>query len=253
MVIIRKEQMQVFEREAVKSFEARMAEHLKERFPKHAEAMGGEALAEVVRSGRERAGKHKLAGERSVRLYLELMLMLGSAFDEDPQLPWAAAALAADGDETARIDGLYKKVIEFAARTAGPKGEYLDRVLKALPAERLEGYAGSGATNFEEYMLRRLGMLYPERTEAVGRDALRVVISRAVEAARRTRLTTEAGVVMYVVLMFFLGSGFEDDPQFQWAKKILTDEALGEPAKKAAKLREAAMAYLARFAGPPRK
>ena len=46
MVIIRKEQMQVFEREAVKSFEARMAEHLKERFPKHTEAMG-EALAEV--------------------------------------------------------------------------------------------------------------------------------------------------------------------------------------------------------------
>jgi hypothetical protein len=80
-----------------------------------------------------------------------------------------------------------------------------------------------------------------------------VVVARAVEAARRTRLTTEAGVVMYVVLMFFLGSGFEEDPQFRWAKKILTDETLKEPAKKAAKLREAAMAYLARFAGPPPK
>jgi hypothetical protein len=249
MLIIRKEQMQVFEQAAVKSFESRMVEHLKKEFPKHSEAMGEGALQKVVRRGRERAAKYGLAGERSVRLYLELMLMLGSGFDEDPQLPWAADVLRNQGagEETARIDALYKKVGEYAHRTAGPKNEYLDRALRALPAEKLEGYIGSGAPSFEDYMLRRLGMLYREKAEAVGREPLRVMIARGVEGARRTRLITEAGVMLYVFLMFFLGSGFASDPQFRWASEILKDETLGEPAKKATRLHEAAMAYLGRF------
>jgi hypothetical protein len=249
MLIIRKEQMQVFEQAAVQSFESRMVEHLKKEFPKHSEAMGDAALLEVVRCGRERAATYGLAGERSVRLYLELMLMLGSGFDQDPQLPWAADILRNQGagDETARIDALYRKVIEYANRTVGPKNEYLDRALRALPAEQLEGYVGSGAPSFEDYMLRRLGMLYREKAEAVGREPLCIMIGRGVEGARRTRLTTEAGVTLFVFLMFFLGSGFDSDPQFRWASEILKDETLGEPAKKAARLREAAMVYLGRF------
>jgi hypothetical protein len=254
MLIIRKEQMQVFEEAAVRGFESRMVEHLKKEFPKQSEAMGDAAVREVVRRGREKAATYGFAGERSIRLYLQLMLTLGSGFDEDPQLPWAAEVLRKQdaGDETARIDALYQKVIEDANRTAGKKSEYLDRALRALPAEKLEGYAGSGAPSFEDYMLRRLSMLYREKAEAVGREALRVLIARGVEGARRTRMITEAGVVLYVFLMFFLGSGFESDPQFRWASEILKDETLGEPAKKAARLREAAMAYLARFM-PPKK
>jgi hypothetical protein len=249
MLVIREEQMEVFEQAAVQSFESRLVEHLKKEFPKHSEAMGDAALLEVVRCGRERAAKYGLAGERSVRLYLELMLMLGSGFDEDPQLPWAAEILRKQGagDETARIDALYKKAGEYAERTAGPKNEYLDRVLRALPAEKLEGYVGSGAPSFEDYMLRRLGMLYREKAEAVGREPLRATIARGVDGARQTHLLTEAGVMLYVFLMFFLGSGFASDPQFPWASEILKDETLGEPAKKAARLREAAMAYLGRF------
>ncbi len=249
MLIIRKEQMDVFEAEAVRSFEARVAEHLKKKFPKHCEAMGDEALTKVVESGRERAATYGLQGERSVRLYLELMLMLGSGFDQDPQLPWAAAALGNRelGDESARIDALYRQVGEFAIRTAGPNNEYLNRTLSALPEERPEGYVGSGASNFEDYMLHRLTMLYPEKVEAVGREPLRVLIRRGVAGARRTGLTTEPGVILYVCLMFFLGAGFDGDPQFKWAADILNDKTLEEPDKKAARLREAATAFLKRF------
>lgn len=44
-----------------------------------------------MRYGLQRAESRNLQTERDAYLYLALMFMLGSLFDEDPQLPWAAA------------------------------------------------------------------------------------------------------------------------------------------------------------------
>ena len=50
--------------------------------------MGTAQLGKVVRYGLQRAESRGLRTERGLYLYLALMFMLGSAFDEDPQLAW---------------------------------------------------------------------------------------------------------------------------------------------------------------------
>jgi hypothetical protein len=250
MVVIRREQMRVFEQAVVKEFELRLAAHIAEAFPKHAEAMGDEARLNTARRARERAAAHGIKGEGNTERYLDLMLMFGSAFDEDPQLAWAARALvnSASKDETARIDALYAAAADYAARVSGPGNQFLDRALKMLPKQRLDGFAASGARSYEEYILRRLAATYREKAEAAGLEPLREIVRRAVDAARRYGLTTEGGVTLLVLLMFFLGAGFDADPQFPWASAVLNDQSLKEPVKKIEQLYEAAMNVLRQFA-----
>lgn len=248
MIVIRREQMEAFDKAVSREFALRLAAHIKEAFPKHAEAMGDAARLEVARKARERAAAHGIKGEGNTRRYLELMLMFGSAFDEDPQLSWAARVLVrGPADETARIEALFTAAAEYAARVSGPENQFLDRALKLLPKHPLDGFNASGARLYEEYILKRLAATWREKAEATGLEPLREIVRRAIDAARRFGLTTEAGVTLLVTLMFFLGSGFETDPQFPWAKAVLNDASLKEPAKKVERLYEAALSVLRRF------
>src|SRR5438094_179214 len=93
-MIIREDQMRTFAEAAAREFEGRMLERLRTHFPKHEVYLGEPQLRVLVRLAVERAQSHVLMAERSIALYLDLMCVLGSGFDTDPQLPWAAAILA---------------------------------------------------------------------------------------------------------------------------------------------------------------
>lgn len=244
---IRKEQMKAFEEAAVGNFDGHLVEKLKERFPKQCEAMGNEGLKALVRLGREQAEKHGFKTSRSIDAYVHLMPVLGSYFDRDPQVPWAAEILAKPGfkDEHARMEALRTRALEHVNQVSGPGGEHIKRALERLRASQLEGFARSGVPHFETYMLQRLAALYPEKAAAAGEIALRTVMRGAVEAARNYGLTNEAGVTLLVALQFMLGAGFDTDPQYGWAAGVLKDP--GDAAAKARKLHEAAMRYLGRF------
>lgn len=246
---IRAEQMKAFEAAAVVNFDAHVVEKLKERFPKQGEAMGNEALKALVRLGREQAEKHGFKTSRSIDAYILLMPALGSYFDRDPQLPWAAEILAKPGfkDEHERMAALQSKALEYVQKIAGPGGENVKRALTRLGNEKPEGFARAGVSQFDTYMLRRLTALYPEKAAAAGEGPLRAIIQGAVEAARKYGLTNESGVTLLVVLMFLLGAGFDTDPQYGWAAAVLNDTKPADAAVKARKLHEAASGYLGRF------
>jgi hypothetical protein len=246
-VRIRTEQMKALEGAAVQNFDQHVAEKVRKRFPKQCEAMGSEGLTALVRLGRERAEKHGFKTCRDIDEYIHLMPVLGSYFDLDPQVPWAAEILGKTGfkDEHARMEALRVRALEHVNQVSGPGGEHIKRALERLRASQLEGFARSGVPHFETYMLQRLAALYPEKAAAAGEIALRTVMRGAVETARKYGLTNEAGVTLLVALPFMLGAGFDTDPQYGWAAGVLKDP--GDPAAKARKLHEAAMRYLGRF------
>ncbi len=90
MLVIRKSQMEVFETIAARRFEEGLLDHFRAFFPQHAAVLGEAQLQRVLRYGLQRAESRGLGTERGIYLYIALMFMLGSRFDEDPQLPWAA-------------------------------------------------------------------------------------------------------------------------------------------------------------------
>lgn len=290
MLVMRKSQMEAFENVAVQRFEEGLLDHLQTFFPQHAATLGETQLGRVARYGLQRAESRGLKTERAVYLYVALMFVLGSRFDEDPQLPWAAreveeekpasskpevAAEARDAetapaqtagetvvgkeDETpketadARIERVYGQAMAFLDQTVGPDNEFLRQTLNALRQPQVfEGLPA--APSFGHRLLLLLQMLAPEKYAALGEEALRNLVRHGYEAAKRYGMTTEHGIMNYVALAFVLGSGFDRDPLYPWAAATLSDPRLADPAKKGAALREAALAHLAKcLPGCPRR
>ncbi len=286
MLVMRASQMQAFEKIAVQRFEEGLLDHVHTFFPEHAAALGETALRRVLRYGLQRAESRGLRGERGVYLYLALMFLLGSGFEDDPQLrvlpvlqtapvpaePQVQAA-AETGNSTASASlstsslstssGPAPAVAESGLETPdqrieiiyGQASALLDRIAgpEQMPLPPMlnvwrqpQVYEGLSGPSIGHRLLLLLQMLAPEKYRALGEEALRGLVRLGYENARRQGLSTEPGLMHYVALMFMLGSGFDRDPLYPWAAAVLGDPALQDAAQKGAALREAALAFLGR-------
>ena len=94
MLVIRKEQLHVFDRDKRQRFVAKMLEHLQKFFPERCARIGETQLRQWVEHGISRAAIYGLASERDVCKYLDVMTVFGKDFDQDSRLPWASRILA---------------------------------------------------------------------------------------------------------------------------------------------------------------
>ncbi|MCP5419727.1 MAG: hypothetical protein H6970_10715 [Gammaproteobacteria bacterium] len=254
MLVIREAQMAAFEQGVMRNFELRVLEHVKQFFPKQCAILGDEQARQVIRLGIDRARTYGLVSERDIHLYVGLMFMLGSHFDRDPQLPWAARILTSEAisDPGLRADRVYDTAMRYLNRVAGKNNEHLQRALlkaQELPAATLARSREAKQQNqsFGEHMMKLLNALFPEKCDAVGERAVQQVVRDGYEKARRYNLITEAGAAVYTGVMFLLGSGFDGDPQYPWAEAILRDAALDDPAQKGERLYQGAMTHLQKW------
>ncbi|MFC1712435.1 hypothetical protein ACFL6S_02135 [Candidatus Poribacteria bacterium] len=246
MLEIRKEQMEVFEQAAVKNFEDRVIEHLEESFPKRCSALGEARVRGIIRYGWEQAKGYGLISERGVCLYVTLIFALGSGFDADPQLPWAAEALKDDNieDEVARIDEIYDSAEDYFDNVAGDDNEYLDEALRRAREESSYDISEPEVESLENRIAGMLNNLFPEKYEYIGEDCVNGLIQLGIESTKRYDITSERGVAIYIGLMFILGSGFDNDPQFPWAEMILNDEAITDQTERVDGIYAAAVSAL---------
>ncbi len=254
---IRSEQVQVFEQAAVRNFEDRMIEHLKEFVPKHFKMLEEADFREIIQYGWERAKSYRLTSERSVRIYIQLVLMLGSGFDADPQIPWAAEILNDESgpDETERIDRLHDKAWDYADHVALDYGEaegdvdssrFVEKI-RQIRRERNEILLSSDVPEFYKRMILEIKQTFPKKCAYIGELALRRLIQHAIETAKSYGITTERGVVLFSSMMFVLGSGFDTDPRLPWASAILNDSAIADQSKRVDQLLAGAVECLKRW------
>jgi hypothetical protein len=246
---IRNEQMEVFEQAAARNFEDRMIKHLEQSFPRHCDVLGETKIRDIIRYGWDRAKSYGLTSERGVRLYISLMFMLGSGFDADPQLPWAAEILndRAIQDQTERTDRLYNKAMDYLNRVAGLGNQHIDEALRKIHQQGIAALSQSAAREFVNYMVMQLNQIFPQKYEYLGEDRARHLILLGIKSAKGYGITTEHGFAIYIVLMFMLGSGVDADPQFAWIAAILKDEAITDETQRVYQLYEQAMAYLEKW------
>lgn len=152
-MLIRGEQMQALEDEAVAGFENRTLEHLRQFFPKQCEFLGEERMRQIIRHRWERAKSFEVVSERGVWQFIDISLMLGASFDSDPKLPWAGEMIRdrTSGDEISRMEGLFRKTLD-----------YFKHFQKDLPA------AGAETSGLGQGMLR----IRKEPGDVLTRDAL---------------------------------------------------------------------------------
>jgi hypothetical protein len=257
MVLIRPEQVTVFEAAALRNFEDRMVEYLPQFAPRHFKILTEDDIRRIIRFGREKASSHDLILDRSMRLYVEMMILLGSGFDTDPQMPWAEEILTDESmvGEALRIDRLYHMAWDYADHvrkdyrdlTGSVDPEQFVEQIRELHRESVEVLKESEIPQFSEQFLARLRQNFLHKFNYVGEQALRRLISQSMRLAREYNITTERGIAVYLSIMSVFGAGFDKDPQVPWAAAILTDSTISSQNKRAEKLLAAGVECLHRW------
>lgn len=113
MLVIRKEQMEIFKREAMRQFEKEMALHIKQYFLGMDVAFQEDILLTYIRYIISRAKSYGLSSERDLCKYLNLSMICGRDFDNNPHLSWMTKILSNSGitNPSDRIEKLYKEVL----------------------------------------------------------------------------------------------------------------------------------------------
>jgi hypothetical protein len=249
MLQIRKEQYEELGKVSLKRFEDSMVEHIKEYFPKCFEIHKEPLIRKVILYAVDRAESYGLITERDVCLYINLVFLLGSNFDTDPQMPWAAAILNDETitDSVIRIDKLHDKGMEYLDQVAGVENEYLGRALLKVREISIEDFAKIPTGNAGDIAATQLQKIWRRKRQQMGETILARLIRDGIESAKGHNLTSERGVVLYTVLMFFLGSGFDKDPQFPWAENVLNDKSIPDESTRVNRLYEEAIAFMEKW------
>lgn len=246
MLSIRKEQYEELGKVTFRQFEEEMAEHLKKYFPKYCEIYGEPLIRKVIRSGAERAEVYGFITKRDTPLFIDLMLLLGSHFDEDPQYPWAADILNSKSLQNPmdKADTLYDKAVEFLDKAAGKENEYLGRALLRLRDIPLDRFAPQPVPNPKQRTAAFLQEIWPQKYNVLGGALINRLLDGGIQLAREHRMPSEQAVAVITTLKFLLGGGFHQDLQFPWVAAILKEDTIPNPAAKTDQLYKAAISCL---------
>lgn len=249
MLKIRKEQYEELGKISLKRFEDSMVEHIKEFFPNYYEIYEEPTIRKVIQYGIDRAENYGFTTERNVSLYVNLMFMLGSNFDVDPQLPWVVAILKDQLiiDPSTRIDRLSNKALDYLDRVAGSTNEHLGRALLRIRQIPVEEFSRLSVENIEDNVASQLKEIWPSKYRDIGRQNVHNLIRHSIATANNYNVKSERGIVIFTVLMFMLGSGFDTDPQFQWTAASLKDKAIAEQTTGIDRVYKEAMTFLEKW------
>jgi hypothetical protein len=84
MLVIRKEQMEIFSSHLLGLFLSDALAFLKNQFPETAGKMNDVELKTIIQKGIDKSEKYSITNRKDVLMYLKLMFTNGYDFDEDP-------------------------------------------------------------------------------------------------------------------------------------------------------------------------
>jgi hypothetical protein len=228
MLTIRRSQFDALGIAMVRRFEDLLLGKMETVFPRESERLGDDGMRAVVRLGMERAQGHVFSADEDVFAFVALMFMLGSYFDEDPQLPWAAEALNAAGSSEGRAQALYARAMRHLDEVAGEKNERLIRALlrlRDMPLGLLDDVAPDA---LQDAIVSVLASAYPEKIAVQGDAATRTVVAGAVALATDQGMAMNRGSLLFAALAAMCGAGFARDPQVPWVAEILASDAAAD-------------------------
>ena len=241
-MLIRSEQMKVFEQDAGRRFEEEMMAHSKTFSPRLCEVIGDEQLRVAVRSAISRADAYGFSNRGPIRLFIEMMFLCGSAFDTDPQYPALGEVLRASYDQMQRAEQIHSGFLDYLERVSGPGAANVHKALKDLLS--LIRMPPTYSNDFVPAMLQEMNRVFPQKAAYVGESGLRALIDEGIAEARQNHFHTVRQKGLLVVLKFAFGHGCTDDPLYPWIARTLNDERTIDPAGRAERLEKKAVIWL---------
>ncbi len=232
MIKVPQDQMAQLDAAADDRFIRSALPHLKRYGPPLGHAGEERGLEAAVRTGLEKARRFGFNEGPQVLLFLELTMLFGCGFDDDPQYCWLRPFLTGmDGvpaRERARL--LYWHSNQFLDRAFGAAGEHGITAGKRASMLRKEYFDAVGQ-DFSNLGPRLLTHVHAERMAYLDATSTRDLMTNAAAEARRFALTDSAGAPLLLLLMFAFGHRVTEDPLYPWARAILTDSQLASQVK----------------------
>ena len=206
-------------------------------------------IREVTAYGVERAEDYGFETKRDTPLFIDLMLLLGSHFDEDLQYPWAKKILTDESisDPIERADRLYDTGLEILDETAGEQNEYLDRALIRLREASFDDFSEDQTQDALSAISTFLMNIWPQKAKNLSDPVISRLVQEATLLAHSNNMASERGLAVISTLMFMLGSGFVEDPLFPWAASVLESEVATSPADKTNQLYKEAVTFMQKW------
>lgn len=225
-MVIRDRQFQVFRDAAQANAEKKLVEHCREFAPGMFKAAGEIGIRQGVRLGIERAQRYGFEDEPQIRFYVDMMLVLGSEFDTDPQFPWATATLQ-DQFSRPHVRGmvLHRELSLYLDRVVGQGNEYLREALNrfaGLPPD-LPPPDQCSVSNMRDWF----GRLFPQKSDDLSDNQLAQISAAASQQAREYQLPGGDGILGGLMLVF--GHGVTRDPLYPWIWGVLQDPRVANP------------------------
>jgi hypothetical protein len=241
---IRPQQMEAFRQVRPQAFEDEMVAHLSQFSPPLFRVIKKDQMREVVQFGLLRARQHGFTLRGPIRLYLELMLLFGSHFDNDPQYPWANEVLADRNSipEMERAERLHRKTSDYQEKVSGPDAVNTRKALKELSV-LIKQPRTLSANSLGTDIKQEMNLVFPQKADYIGEEGLSSLIEEGIGEARRHQFPLR-GEALVVVLMFSFGHGCTHDPLYPWIARTLEDTRIVNPAARATRLEQKAVTWL---------
>lgn len=196
-------------------FKQRLVAQAQKQFPAYAAAVGGQGLAGLVDMALLRSQRRGYKSDRESVLWLELMVRLGVAFDEDPLLPWGGKlADATPGEDSyTQLKAIHDTAAGYLDKVAGKEGERwaaaLGRFIQASPQDLVMKPAQSS-----DLLANSLAGLYPEKHQAAGYPALQAFMQGTIARCLKAGISVKEKIVLVMLFDFLFGWEASASPVF---------------------------------------
>ena len=212
--------------------EEKLLAHIEADFQRDAVRLGPNATREIIHFGIERSRSHGYKTEQEMYIYLTFMFMLGSHFDEDPQLSWLKTLFERGG----KMEKIHNRVMRFIDEVYGENNEHLIQALMDVHNLDLAIMPIPGPDSFRDACLQLLQSMFPKKFEHQGEESSSLVVAHAVAIGKENK--TPESTPLIALLMFILGIGAHKDPIHPWIQQILEDPNLDSKGKQQALYRQ---------------
>jgi len=221
MLVIRKEQTDVYERKLIEQFELDLIERYKNIFVSQCKYLKEKQLNKFVRYGLYKAKKNGFENKNQIFLYICLMFKIGSDFDTDLQFSWLSHYLTpgVNAEESDRILLLYQEVMNYLEAVYGENDNYFKKALSNMMTNAVPEMLTSENFDFDNNFYGLVQRTYPQKYGLTDHDKLSDLKTRCKDMFQQYGIKDQKELSISTLFMFLLGEKFILDPQFTWADK----------------------------------
>jgi hypothetical protein len=200
-----------------------MLGHLKKHFPVQSMLLQDEGLNNFIIAGIGHARSRGFSSRYQCCLFIDIMVMLGSGFDSDIQIPWFGELLedGAKGPDE-KIDLLYQRTMTYLDTVAGKGMVFPMKQLEKLANMPVNKTPGSNpGAGFEQDIMPEFSNFWPQKFHVSGRINLQQLVISGMKKAAGYGFTAENSIAYFVLLQFLFGHSIDNDPLYPWVKEFL--------------------------------